>query len=925
MLNRIAVGLLGLCLVAFLSACQSRPALPHDKLSLDKGWRFHAEDGVAGTGVPAGLIIERWRWCPEPEGAKAADLAAVDLKTDGPAWHDAAPGEDTFHGRVGFSWYRAVLPPTKGHHRLVQFDSVDDNATVYLNGVLLGQHEGWNDTFEIELDQAWHKDGPNVLAVRVENTAGAGGIGRTTLQDDTQGAAGQSLAAANFDDRTWRQVDVPHDFVIEGGFDPKSDRNHGYRPGGIGWYRRTVFVPAGDQGRRLWLEFDGVYRNSKVWVNGHLAGQHASGYTSFRYDITDLVHYGQKNVIAVRADAAHFEGWWYEGGGIYRHVYLTETEPLHVQPWGVFVKPQVSNVGDGVLGTADVAVETTVENQGATDSDLVLHSVVMDGAGHEVGRAQTLQFVTGNGTVLIPQKIRAGTVQLWSCEHPTLYKLITTVERDGRTLDRVETSFGFRTIRYDVNAGFFLNGQPVKIKGTCNHQDFAGVGVALPDRLHEYKVQKLREMGSNGFRYSHQPMAPELLDACDRQGMLVMDENRKLGDSAEILGQVDSLVRRDRNHPCIVIWSLCNEEGLQGTPAGEKMGRAMKAIVDRLDGTRPVTAAMNGGWGAGLTNVVDIQGFNYYPDHYTPFHQTHPNQPIIATETASVCGTRGIYQEDRPAGYVSAYNSGEGSWRPVADRPFVSGAFVWTGFDYRGEPTPFDWPCINSHFGIMDTCGFPKDDYYYYQSWWSNKTVLHLLPHWNWAGQKQPGEKIDVRCYSNCAKVELFLNGKSLGTKEMPPESHLDWQVGWEPGVLSAKGFAKDGKEIAATSVETTGPVAGIKLAPDRTVLKADGEDCVLVGVAIVDAQGRTVPLAANEVQFAVKGPGKIIGVGNGDPSCHDPDKTNHRKAFKGLCLLIVQTTESAGTVEITATAPGLAPAHVTVQSQKSALRAAAQ
>jgi beta-galactosidase len=485
----------------------------------------------------------------------------------------------------------------------------------------------------------------------------------------------------------------------------------------------------------------------------------------------------------------------------------------------------------------------------------------------------------------------------------------------------VDTKFGVRSFKFDANNGFFLNGKPVKIQGTCNHQDFAGVGVALPDRLFTYRLEKLKEMGCNAYRCSHNPPAPELLDECDRLGIMVMDENRRLGDSDEVLSQVESMVRRDRNHPSILWWSLCNEEPLQGTPEGKKRGTAMKKVILGLDKTRIITCAMNYGWApGGLSDIVDAEGFNYAVDQYEPYRAQHPKTPLYGSETASTVSTRGIYETDRTLGYVSAYDvnhtewayTAEAAWRPLADRPWMAGGFVWTGFDYRGEPTPYGWPCVNSHFGIIDMCGFPKDNFYYYQAWWSGKPVLHLFPHWNWQGKDS--RPIPVWVHTNYDLVELFLNGKSLGKQETPKNGHLEWQVWYAPGTLTAKAYNK-GVYVTETSVETTGEPSSIRLKPYVTELKADGEDTTPIAVEILDGKGRWVQVADNEVTFSVTGAGHIAGVANGDPSSHEPDKGDKRKAFGGLCMVLVGANEAPGEITLTATAPGLKAAVLTLTS----------
>jgi beta-galactosidase len=439
-------------------------------------------------------------------------------------------------------------------------------------------------------------------------------------------------------------------------------------------------------------------------------------------------------------------------------------------------------------------------------------------------------------------------------------------------------------------------------------------------------------MGANAYRFSHHPMAPELLDACDRLGMLVMDENRNLGDSPEVLGQVESMVLRDRNHPCVILWSLCNEEEKQGGEQGAQQGRAMIDVIKRVDPTRPITAAMNGGYGAGLSNVIDVQGFNYHPQDYDRIHEKLPHLPMLATEAAAEVGTRGVYARERfskgnesfegdsQRGHLAAYGvnapgwaqTAETAWKAIAERPWMAGGFVWTGFDYRGEPTPFGWPCIGSQFGIMDICGFPKDAFYYYQSWWSDRPVLHILPHWNWPGRE--GEEIDVWVHSNCRKVELSLNGESLGEQTMKPNSHLEWKVKYAPGRLVARSVY-DGKRVTA-QVETTGAPAALVLEPDRKTVTADGVDVSLVTARVVDDHNRTVPVASNEVAFTVTGAGRLLGVGNGDPSSHESDKGARRAAFNGLCLAIVQASRTAGAITIKADSAGLRPATISIDAR---------
>ncbi len=739
-----------------------------------------------------------------------------------------------------------------------------------------------------------------------------------------------------YDDSSWQRVNVPHDYIVEGAFDPKADEAHGYLPVEPAWYRKTISIPAADPGRRLWLEFDGVYRDSQMWLNGHFLGHHESGYTSFRYDISDVAKPGTNNLLVVRVDPTQFEGWWYEGGGIYRHTRLVSVAPTHVAPWGVHVIANVNDPGDGIQADAQLEITTTIANDAAVAGRAIVLNEIINADGAVVTTVRTAHHLTAKGSFDFRQSLALSRANLWSCERPYLYHLRTSVLVGGEMVDQITTDFGVRTIRFDANRGFFLNGQPVKLKGTCNHQDFAGVGVALPDRLYGFRVQKLKEMGANAMRLSHNEMAPELLNACDRLGVLVMAENRHLDDSPEILGELENLVQRDRNHPSVVLWSISNEEKEQGSELGARQGRVMVKLIQRLDGTRPVTAAMNNGIGHGLTGVIDVQGFNYHPDTYDEVHREFPQKPLIATEIAAAVGTRGCYArqtfsvpkdtaryEGNPAlCQVAAYDvnapdwaeTAEEAWQAVAERPWMAGGFVWSGFDYRGEPTPFEWPAVSSQYAILDTCGFPKDVYYYYQSWWTDQPVLHLFPHWNWTGKE--GQDIDVWCYSNCKQVELFLNGQSLGRKTMRRYSHLEWQVKYAPGTLSAKGYADDDKVIAETRVETTGEPAAIALEPDRTTLTADGTDISLVTVKIVDGQGRTVPVATNGVTFSVTGAGHLLGVGNGDPTCHEPDKGNQRSAFNGLCIAIVQSSRTPGAITIQASSPDLKPAVVVLETR---------
>ena len=721
---------------------------------------------------------------------------------------------------------------------------------------------------------------------------------------------------ARFDDSQWTPVDVPHDWAVDLPFENAAELvDFGCKPLGrnypatsIGWYRKTFDVPATDNGRRLSLTFDGVFRNATVALNGHLLGTNFSGYAPFRYDITDVVTFGGRNVLVVRVDATEREGWFYEGAGIYRHVWLNKTAPVHVAPDGIFVTTESSREGRWVVASADVANDTDAP------TSVAVAFAVTDSTGRVVGTAMSpAAEIAAWGRRAFQPRIFVSQPAYWSPDTPTLYRLVATVQRQGVLLDAQETTFGFRVIRFDPDGGLFLNGKRLELKGTCNHQDHAGVGVAVPDAIQRFRVARLKEMGCNAYRTAHNPPAPELLDACDRLGMLVLDETRLFSSNEEGISQLERMVLRDRNHPSVFAWSIANEEWSdQGVDRGRRIAESLRRRVRALDPARLVTAGMDSGYenGRGITLAVDVQGFNYQRENIDAFHAKYPKLPAFGTETASAYATRGIYARDDARGYVSAYDvnkpdygaTAEQWWSFYAAREFLAGGFVWTGFDYRGEPSPFKWPCISSHFGILDTCGFPKDTFYYYRAWWSGAPVLHLFPHWNWAGKE--GQEIDVWCFTNLPRVELFLNGRSLGAQDVAKNSHVAWKVPYTPGAIEVRGL-RDGQPMVSRR-ETTGPAAKIILQPDRAQLSADRQDVVVVEAQVVDAQGRLVPTAGDDVAFSIAGPGRIIGVGNGDPSSHEPDRATKRRAFNGLCMALVQATAEAGTIVIRATASGL-------------------
>jgi beta-galactosidase len=691
---------------------------------------------------------------------------------------------------------------------------------------------------------------------------------------------GDGAAAAGFDDRIWRKINLPHDWAVEQPFSEKASFSHGFKAIGrnfpdasVGWYRKSVFIPKGDLGRKISLAFEGVFRNSIVWVNGHYLGNEPSGYLGFEYDITDYLNYGGENVIAVRVDVTMEEGWFYEGAGIYRHVWLNKNNPLHVVPDGTFVQSKVD--GDKAL----IAAEVTLKNDALSPGEFNITQEIVDQQGKVVASG-TMDHL---GLQALEEKeftinITLNTPKLWDLEKPYLYQLLTKVSTSGQIVDTYRTRFGIRTIHFDANKGFFLNGKRVEIKGTNNHQDHAGVGVALPDELQYFRISKLKELGSNAYRCSHNPPTVALLEACDRLGMLVIDENRLMGINDQHLNDMKRLIIRDRNHPSIISWSIGNEEwSIEGNIIGARIATTMQAYVKTIDSSRAVTAAISGGIGNGISTVIDLLGYNYVATKNTDEqHQKFPSQLSWGTEEGSTVASRGLYVDNRSKNELAAYDvkqnnnflSLEDGWKHYAARPYLAGMFIWTGFDYRGEPTPFGWPSVLSYFGMLDLCGFPKDSAWYLKSWWTDQPTVHILPHWTWPGDENKAKQVWV--YSNCEEVELFLNKRSLGKKRMEINGHLSWRVNYTPGILEAVGF-KNGKKVQSDVVKTTSHPTQIELSQENIAL--ENSNIAILNVAVTDASGNPVPTAVNEINFDITGPGKIIGVGNGNPTSLEPDQ----------------------------------------------------
>ena len=745
----------------------------------------------------------------------------------------------------------------------------------------------------------------------------------------------EGAVRTDFDDSSWRTIDLPHDWAIELPFVrvPYSEdlMDHGFKPVGrafpetsVGWYRRRFLLPAGDAGRRIRLDFGGVFRDCQVWLNGLLLGRHEGGYSPFVFDASDCVRYGGENVLVLRVDATQKEGWFYEGAGIYRHVRLIKTAAVHIPSWGTAVAAKVVDGNAAVVG-----IVTEIANESGRAANVRLKTVILDPSGKAVGESISAETAVGPWeTATLSQSVKVEKPVLWSLGNPALYQAVSTAQTDDTAADETVTRFGIRTILFDKDRGFFLNGEHVEIRGVCCHQDHAGVGAAVPDALQRYRVAKLKEMGVNAYRTSHNAPAPEILDACDELGMLVMDEQRLFSSNETSLDQLRRMVRRDRNHPSIILWSVGNEEeSVQGQEVGRRIAETMTRAVKALDTTRQVTYASNSGYYEGINEIMDVRGFNYHMDEIDKYRAAHPDQPLYGSEIASTLTTRGEYADDEGRGYLEAYDKHKPAWGELAEewmtfyraRLWLAGAFIWTGFDYRGEPTPYDWPCISSHFGILDTCGFPKDLFWYYRSWWTPEPVLHILPHWDWKGKE--GRPVSVWVYTNMEEVRLKLNGKDLGLKKVPKLGHVEWLVPYEPGRLETIGY-RNGKKAGRAVVETTGEPARLTLTADRKVISGDGGDVSIISVGVIDSKGRPVPIAADDIAFDLEGPGRIIGVGNGDPSSHEPDvfiekgARWHRKLFNGLAQVIVRSGGTPGTIVLKATAPGVDSAALTIQSR---------
>ncbi|MFD1950781.1 beta-galactosidase GalA [Sphingomonas arantia] len=728
----------------------------------------------------------------------------------------------------------------------------------------------------------------------------------------------QGAAAMQYDDSDWPEIDLPHDWAAAMPFEETANVSQGYRRRGFGWYRRALRLDPADRGGYLELQFGGIATNATIWFNGSVVAHNWSGYTSVYIDITDLARYGDDlNSIVVRVDAQSMEGWWYEGAGLYRHVWLVRRDATHIATDGIHADPLRAPDGSWT-----VPVTVTLGNVGKAAAATIVEATLLDPDGRTVGTARVPATADPLKTTLATLSIAVPAPRLWSVEMPTLYSVRTRLVRDGRVADERTLRIGFRTLRFDAATGFHLNDRPVKIKGTCNHQDHAGVGVAVPDALWDWRLRRLKALGCNAIRFAHAAIATEVLDACDRLGFLVMSENRNFNTSPDYMKQLEWLVRRDRNRPSVFMWSVFNEEPMQGTPAGYEMVRRMSAVVKALDDSRPVTAAMNGGMFApvNVSQAVDVVGFNYQRDQYDRFHAANPTLPLTSSEDTSAFMTRGAWTTDRAAQVMSSYDeepadwgsTHRDGWKSIAERPFVAGAFVWTGFDYHGEPSPFEWPSASSYFGIMDLCGFPKMAFYLHRAQWIDDVpLLDLMPHWNWPGRE--GQPVRVMALTNVESVRLTLNGRPVGQRTVDRYTMPVWSVPYAPGRLEAIGY-RGGREVARSVVETTGAPVALRVTPDRRTMAADGEDVQPFTIDAVDARGRHVPTSNLDVTFAVNG-GRIIGLGNGDPVSHEPEQGNRRRLFNGLAQVIVRADGGdARALTLRADATGLRAARSTVR-----------
>ncbi len=790
------------------------------------------------------------------------------------------------------------------------------------------------------------------LAAAGQNT----GRTRTSFNEGWRFFQGDQVAASkgDFNDSGWRSLNIPHDWSIEGPFSEKNPAGvgGGALPGGIGWYRKSFSISTSKNTRNIFIDFDGIYRNSEVWINGHYLGKRPNGYISFRYELTPYLKSGI-NKIAVRVDNSQQpNSRWYSGSGIYRNVWLVTTGKVYVDHWGSFITtPRISDKA------ADADLKLSLRAQDGSDRQITVSTTILDSAGKEIS-IETKTIRRGRDTLIkVSQHFHIPDPELWSIDHPYLYRAVTKVSVDGQELDEYVTSFGIRYYSFDSNNGFSLNGKWMKIQGVCDHHDLGCLGAAVNTAALRRQLEILKSMGCNAIRTSHNPPAPELLDLCDRMGFLVMDEafdmwKKQKTDFDYHLDwdqwhrqDLQDQVLRDRNHPSVFIWSIGNEINEQWFPkdsSGTMIARELGSIIKSLDTTRPITSALNNPHPNNpliRSGALDLIGYNYDHSDYPGFPDRFPGKKFIATETVSAFESRGFYempsdsirrwaekpntvqQDGTVTNTISAYDNASAAWgstheetlKMINKYKFLSGQFIWTGFDYIGEPTPYGWPSRSSYFGIIDLAGFPKDAFYLYQSVWTDKPVLHIFPYWNW----KEGQLVDVWAYYNQAdEVELFLNGKSMGIrKKSGDDLHVMWRLNYEPGTLKAVS-RRNGQVVLTEEIKTAGPAAKILLLADRENIKADESDLSFITVRIVDKTGNLVPDADQMINFDLSGPGNIIGVDNGNEVSHESFKGKSHKAYNGMCLAVIQSQKIKGTITINASGEGLDPATINLTTK---------
>ncbi|CAL4867196.1 Beta-galactosidase BoGH2A [Asticcacaulis sp. MM231] len=749
-------------------------------------------------------------------------------------------------------------------------------------------------------------------------------MGHGWTYNAAKAGSAQGAAATGYDDSEWTPVSLPHDFVSFQPIVEDANVSQGYRKRGIVWYRNTLRFEKADNGKHIELQLDGIATNATVWFNGTLVARNWSGYNSVYIDLTPYATYGDLvNSLVIRVDANAMEGWWYEGGGIYRDAWIVKRNPVHIVTDGVFAHPVPAP-----QSRADwkIPVEVTLNNSGTEATEVTVVSELWDDRVGLLATEKTQATVAPLGGAVARIDLLHNRPRLWSIDDPQLYTVRTYILKGDTRLDEITTTCGFRTQRFDVDKGFFLNDKHLKIQGVCIHQDHAGVGVAVPDGVIDFRLRRLKELGCNAIRFSHNAQSRALMDACDRHGFLVMAENRVFNPAPIHMAELQWLVRRDRNHPSVYLWSVFNEEPMQGTEAGYQMVRRMSEAVKELDTSRPVTAAMNDGLFTPLNvaHAVDVVGINYQQDQYDAFHKAHPTIPVFSSEDTSAFMTRGVYKTDKDKRVSASYDDDAAdwgathrkAWKAIATRDYIAGGFVWTGFDYHGEPTPYIWPSNSSVFGIMDLCGFEKAAFWIHQAQWvKDRPVLGLVPHWNWETAGQP---VRVMACSNQEEVELFVNGKSAGRQKVDPYEMNFWTVPYAPGAIEVRGYT-GGKLVRTTRNETAGEPVALRLNADRAGLKADGRDAQPLTVEAIDKKGRHVPLAQHMITYEISG-GAIIGLGNGDANSLEPEKGDKRSLYNGYGQVIVQSLEGqAGTLRIRATTPGLKAADLRLPVEATA------